>query len=221
MKTLNLIITGISAGALLLACASANAIPADSITVDDNGNYSSSPSGLIIGSSVASQTYFSPAATVLTYYFSTVYPLSSIVPVEGVVDIYSDAAHTELADVVVFAPNGPSYIYFMSLDNPSSLAYVSSVPAFVSDLTVIASVTEGAGGVTTYTPTGPNGPDAQPGFTDNATMTYTFVDNSSVPDGGATIVLLGLGLLGVYAVSRKLSRQAQPRLAVNKLNRIG
>jgi hypothetical protein len=179
-------------------------------TMDENGNFSSSD-GLIASSALATETYFYPDATVLTYSLSTVYPLSGYVPVEGTLWIYDDAAHTQLSDVVVFAPNNPSYIYFMSLDNGGQLADVVSLPAFVTgpilSSQATATATEDANGVVTYTPTGPNGPTAQPGFMDNATITYTFV--SAVPEPTSlelmAAVLLGMCLLGMRAVRRQRS----------------
>jgi hypothetical protein len=204
-----LIHAGLIGSALLLACASANAISI-SYTVDENGNYTTSPNGLITSAGLAGDTYLGSGKTVLQYDLSTVYPASSYVPVEGALYIYNDAAHTILSDVIVFLPNGPSHLYFMSLDNNGDKADVSSatVTAITSRLPSNAnfwSVTEGANGVTIYTPTGPNGPTAQPGFMDNATATYTFESNE-VPDGGTTVGLLGMGLVGLASLKKWLAR---------------
>ncbi|MGD0745001.1 MAG: hypothetical protein ABSA45_07585 [Verrucomicrobiota bacterium] len=177
-------------------------------TMGENGNFSSN-NGLIVSGGLATQTFFYPSATVLTYSFSTVYPLSSYVPVEGVLWIYDDPAHTQLSDVVVFAPNSPSYIYFISLDNDGDLADMASLPAFVTgpvlSAQVSATATEDANGVVVYTPTGPNGPNAQPGFMDNATITYTFV-SGVVPEPSPVqlmgLALLGMGLFRISAIRR-------------------
>ena len=206
----SLVLAGVIGSTLLLACASASAVNI-SYTVDENGHYSSNPIGLITSAGLAADTYLGSGKTVMQYDLSTVYPASSYVPVEGALYIYQDAAHTILSDVVVFLPNGPSYLYFMSLDNHGDLADVSSLTsaAVISHLPGTAaslSVTEGADGVTSYTPTGPNGPLAQPGFMDNATVTYTFQSNESVPDGGTTIGLLGIGLVGVSSLRRLFAR---------------
>ena len=207
MKKLNLSgIAGMAASALLLACASANATPNTlSITVDENGNYSSSPSGAISGY-VMGINHFTDTGSYLTYEIANLTP--GLVPVDGALYIYDDAAHTVLSDIIVFEANGPSYIYFLSFDSNGDLADVGSgaaIPSWITALTVTNAVTEGANGVTVYTPTGPNGPLEQPGFTDNYTVTYTF-ESSGVPDGGTTIALLGMGLLGISALRRKLSR---------------
>lgn len=199
---------GILGVALLLVCASANATTIN-ITVDENGNYSSSD-GIIVGSGVASESYFYPDASLLTYYFSTEtspVDLASYVPVEGAVYIYSDAGHTHLADVIVLAPDGPSYLFFMSLGDVGTKAYVTTLPSWVSGLTTIASLTEGTGGITTYTPTGPNGPNAQPGFMDDATVTYTF--ENTVPDAGSSAMLLGMGVLALAGFRRKFNFKTQ------------
>ena len=215
-----LIQVSIMGSALFLACASANAISSTTtMTVDENGNYSSdSPFGaVIVSSGVVPIRVGSQVGSALGYQYSQVYPKSCLVPVEGAVYIWDDAAHTILSDVIGFLGDGPSEIYFVSLDSGGDLADASSVPSSLSGLANRVNLTEGANGVTIYTPQGPNGSGAQPGYMDNAGgvgrqgnfATYTFVSSDeavSTPDGGSTVTLLGLGLAAMGMIVRKIKQ---------------
>jgi len=209
MKKIKLsIFAGISACAVLLACASANAQVSFGnlgITMDENGNSSSAPPLAISSAGLATDTDFGSGQTVLQYNFGST--LAALAPVVGALSIYDDAAHTILSDVIVF---DLTKIYFMSLDNGGDMADVSSatelsVLSHLPSTAAYASVTEGANGVTVYTPQGPNGPNEQPGFMDDWTVTYTF-DSRGVPDGGSTLCLMGGAILVLGALRRRLQR---------------
>jgi len=202
----SLIHASLIGSALLLACASANAVPT---TVTLNLQTGAVTSSSLYGSFLsAGSDVNNPAGTtlgtVLSYAFPTVYPASSLQPENGVVYIYADAAHTELRDVIGFAYDGPSYMVVMSLV-PGYAGYVSSLPNLTSigNLADAVYLTEGAGGVTTYSPTG----QPQPGFLDDGGLpeTYTFND-PTVPDGGTTVGLLGMSLVGLASLRKRLAR---------------
>jgi hypothetical protein len=215
----------ISASAVLLACSSENALASGSAsaTIDENGNATSTSSiqgaFLLDGTTTASLGGWGVSTPVLSYAYT---PTSSpLAPVPGIVDIFSDAAHTDLIDQVVFLNDGPSYIVLMDVANSGQEASVSSLPTFdISGAGPTVDLTEGMCGITTYTPSGVNGGEngtnfATPGYMDNATLangdanvTYTFDLYSSycAPDGGTTVALLGIGLVGLGALKRKLGR---------------
>lgn len=194
------------AAALVVVCVSANAqapIPA-SVTVDENGHFTPS-SGGIINNAFVDINHFDGSGLYLTYTFADLTP--GIVPLTGAVYIWDNVAHTLLSDVIVFQQNSPSYLYFLSFDSNSDKADVGSgaaVPSWVSNLPVKVDLTEGPGGVTVYTPTA-----QQPGFTDSYTVTYSFDSfepATGVPDGGSTVCLLGMALVGLGSLRKWLAR---------------
>jgi hypothetical protein len=208
---------------VLLACASANAQV--NVTVDENGNVtSSSPFGPFLNAGTVTANPYALSDTALVYAYSSAYPKSSLVPVNGVVNIFADAAHTDLIDVIAFENGTPSFLIDMDLVNDGSKADVSSIPASIltleaspSESFAVVNLTEGMCGITTYTPGGPNGtPNVGPGYMDDAgpagaavsETTYTFITETSycAPDGGTTLCLLGSSLLVLGVLRRRLAR---------------
>jgi hypothetical protein len=68
------------------------------------------------------------------------------------------------------------------------------------------SATEDANGVVTYIPDGLNGYSPGAGQMDNYNPTYTFDSRETVPDGGVTVGLLGMALVGMSVIRRKLAK---------------
>lgn len=176
MKKLKLpLCRALFAGTVLLACASATA--QSSITIDENGDVtSSSPFGpfLNAGTTTADLASFGLGYTgsVLSYAWSAV--SSPLVPVQGFYNIYNGSvAPGNLIDVIQYLDDGPSYILDISTVSGSE-AYD---PTDIS--TVLANeeggswgrtvdLIEGMCGVTTVTAIGPNGlPTTDPGFMDD------------------------------------------------------
>jgi hypothetical protein len=224
MKTLNLLNRVVLlVGAVLTACASANA--QDTITLNlETGAVSSStgltspPTPFIGPGALTSLTGFgaSPSDPLyLSYPFSTeTSPIdyASLVPEPGEIFIYDSTVHTpaNLINVIGFLVDNPSYVVDVSLV-PGTPGYLSGgLPAdfvnFVGNFGEYESVslTEGAGGVTTYTPTG----QPQPGYIDDGgtPVTYNFDTPSGVPDGGTTLWLMGASMFVLGALKRRLHR---------------
>ena len=196
---------GILAGVLLLACASAKAT-AISITVDENGNATST--GNILSQGFMGVEEWTSSGNVLKYDTSS----STYAMAAGVVLIYDGSIGGTLSDEIVFFPDGVWYLEFMSFDHTGALADApnSTFPVPPVNYTYLAqvSLTEGANGVTTYTPgsTGSIEDESDPGYISGYTTTYTFESDDPVPDGGATAGLLGMGLLGIAALKRKFAK---------------
>jgi len=194
-----LIQAAVLGGALLLVCASASAIPGSiSITVDENGNATST--GNILTQGYMGVEEWTSSGWVLKYDTSS----STYAMAGGVVLIYDDAAHTMLSDEIAFFPDGVWYLEFMSFDKGGDLADApnSTIPNINYTYLAQASLTEGANGDTTYTPT-----SGQPGYISGFDTTYTFESAPDpVPDGGATVGLLGMGLIGLASLRMRLAR---------------
>jgi hypothetical protein len=216
MKKLKLpLCRALFAGTVLLACASATA--QSSITIDENGDVtSSSPFGPFLNATADLASFgLGYTGSVLSYAWSAV--SSPLVPVQGFYNIYNGSvAPGNLIDVIQYLDDGPSYILDISTVSGSE-AYD---PTDIS--TVLANeeggswgrtvdLIEGMCGVTTVTAIGPNGlPTTDPGFMDDggSPITYTFDTGSAncAPDGGTTVCLLGGSMLVLGVLRRRVLR---------------
>jgi len=209
----------VSASALLLVCASANAQTA--VTIDENGNVtSSSPFGPFLnpGTTTANLTSFGLGYTgpVLSYAWTAV--SSPLAPVTGFYNIYNGSvAPGNLIDVAQFLIDGPSYILDISTVSgseaydPGDISQVLANEADPSKFGKTVDLIEGMCGITTVTAMGPNGlPTTSPGFMDDggSPITYTFDTGSTwcAPDGGTTLWLLGSSVAALGALRRRLAR---------------
>jgi hypothetical protein len=130
--------------------------------------------------------------------------------VSGDVLIYEDAAHTILSDILRFYASGQQYIsvYSDRSESPYDLADVGFSAALLrnlqaNQLALTETALPGGGDGLVYLPT-----DGQPGFGGN--ITYTFISDTTsdqtVPDGGTTVALLGMGLAGLASLRKWLAR---------------
>jgi hypothetical protein len=210
------IIGGVAASILLFGSFSGKAVtytmnlgendPAGTSTGPGNGPPVSQ--GVIADNGAATHPPFVSGPNTLAYALS-INGANQLIP--GDVLIYEDAAHTILSDILRFENWGVGYVYvYSALDDGVTKLADNPFPTVLQANTI--SFTEqfngSAYGLFGYTPTA-----NQPGFSDAPlggvafTYAYDFTSDEprSVPDGGTTAALLGLGLLAVGAVRRKLS----------------
>jgi hypothetical protein len=156
------------------------------ITVDEAGNglpfqMTSDPSGGVVGANVLVYTLPQPIIGVLSG------------------DIILTEAGSGISDIVRFWQNpqnplqpGQLIFYSDNLDGVDALADNGGLPGQL--LPITRTLPEGV----PYAPAG----SQDPGFLDSP-VTYNFnSDLDSVPEGGATILLLSLSLLGLWGVKR-------------------
>jgi len=128
--------------------------------------------------------------------------------------IYEDAAHTILSDVLRFEDYGVGYVFVYSAldDGPHTLADTGMPTAFqANNISFTEQFNGSAYGLFGYTPTA---------LSRATRLTFSTVPprraelriqfhqrrgRRGVPDGGATIALLGMGLLAISALRRKLN----------------
>jgi hypothetical protein len=102
-----------------------------------------------------------------------------------------------ISDVIRFSSFGGGSFFFYSLLGGVDLADTGLPSAFNTNL---VSIIENEGGFTVYTPTA-----GQPGFVAGAAFPVTYRFSSgpgTVPEGGATLLMLGLGLAGLIVLKR-------------------
>lgn len=208
-------------GALLLACSSAKAVPYTEIlgendpagTTTGPGNGPPLSMGVTADNSPISGQSVGGHAT-LAYALSN-NGGNQMVP--GDVRIFEDAAHTILSDMLRFEDWGVGYVYVYSAkdDGVTKLADTGMPTAFQANVVDFTEqLNGGAYGLFGYTPTA-----GQPGYSTylfdgstsaglNYAYNFTSDEPAGVPDGGTTIGLLGLGLIGIFAYGRKPAASA-------------
>ena len=200
-------------GALLLACASAKAVPyTQNLGENDPVGTSTGPgNGPPMSQGVIADNF--PVQSVGGH-ATLAYALSNnggnqMVP--GDVRIFEDAAHTILSDVLRFEDWGVGYVYVYSAkdDGVTKLADTGMPTAFQANVVDFTEqLNGGAYGLFGYTPTA-----GQPGYSTylfdgstsaglNYAYNFTSDEPAGVPDGGTTIGLLGLALIGIFALGR-------------------
>jgi len=212
---------GILSGALLLACASAKATPYTVILGENDaaGTQTGPGNGPPLSKGVVPDN--SGGAQSVGGHPTLAYALSNnggnqLVP--GDVLLYNPRTGA-LSDVLRFESWGVGYVYIYSgLTGVSSIQLANTgLPSQYQTSTL--SLTEQFNGINlgyfNYTPTA-----GQPGYStylfdgstvSGANYTYSFTSDeaAAVPDGGMTICLLGIGLLGISVLREKLARQGR------------
>ena len=208
-------------GALLLACSSAKAVPyTENLGENDPAGTTTGPgNGPPLSQGVIADNSPIPGQSVGGH-ATLAYALSNnggnqMVP--GDVRIFEDAAHTILSDVLRFEDWGVGYVYVYSAkdDGVTKLADTGMPTAFQANVVDFTEqLNGGAYGLFGYTPTA-----GQPGYSTylfdgstsaglNYAYSFTSDEPAGVPDGGTTIGLLGLGLIGIFAYGRKPAASA-------------
>jgi hypothetical protein len=185
--------------ALLLGVALHNASAVTGITVDENGNWSTTDLSILSWTSATPPgPPFAPAGLLQTLDYALPFQVT-----KGAVLIYEDPAQTILSDVIWFDgpldPNSHMYFYSDNTDGSDSLADQNGVPSptinfGVNTVKVTEQGMEGDNGYFNYTPT-----TGMPGFNAGG-VTYNFI--SDVPEP-TTIGLVAIGLLGVLTIRRR------------------
>jgi hypothetical protein len=214
---------GIVGAAFLLACASAKAVPyTENLGENDPAGTFAGPGGSSppLSMGVTADNSPIPGQSVgghatLTYALSN-NGGNQMVP--GDVRIFEDAAHTILSDVLRFEDWGVGYVYVYSAkdDGVTKLADTGMPTAFQANVVDFTEQLNGsrAYGLFGYIPTA-----TQPGYSTylfdgstsaglNYAYSFTSDEPAGVPDGGTTIGLLGLGLIGIFAYGRKPAASA-------------
>jgi hypothetical protein len=220
-----LIQAGIIGSALLLVCASARAIPYTEILHENDplgvqtgpGNSPPTSMGVIPDNSGFPEQSVGGHST-LAYALSN-NGGNQMVP--GDVLIYRDAAHTVLSDVLRFEDYGVGYVFIYSgvtgVSLPLELANTGLPTAFQANSIAFTEEFNGTSyGLFDYTPTA-----GEPGYSTyvfntplgtispGLNYTYNFTSDevsTGVPDGGATVGLLGMGLVGLASLRKWLAR---------------
>jgi hypothetical protein len=206
--------TGILVGALLLACASAQATGL-SISFDGNGHITGNTANWFPsqGDGNPGPIFLGPTTDGLGASYSPETPNG--MDLSGDLFIYCDAAHQNLMDILRFTATGQQYISVYSAsglggtalaDKGFTTAFVNSVKADgLPQLSVMAENLGGYAGYV-YLPT-----TGEPAFGGNITYNFTSDElygsgNWAVPDGGTTVGLLGMGLAGLASLRKWLAR---------------